>query len=613
MIKVSVNRQSAVCHKSATEYITTGQVGQEIIFEFSEAWDGFSKTAVFKGSGVKKDALLVSDRCEIPHECLTVPGDVLMVGVYGVKGDKVTPTIYCIIDRIKAGADPSGEESEGATPELWQQAIDAAGQAIDAADQANEKAQALLDMADRGELDGPPGETGPQGEQGPQGIQGPKGEKGDTGEIGPAGPAGPQGPQGEKGDTGATGPQGPQGETGPRGPQGPKGEKGDTGATGPQGPQGDKGADGAKGEKGDKGDKGEKGDPGVAGEDGGIDLDGATKDQMILVEAVDENGKPTKWKTIDLLTSGNAILPETLISDETVGGEWAPMQDGYRFNLSKPLVAGNTYKVIINGTEYTNTATPYDFDLTEDGETATGAKIDTPEYTLWYCKEGLDPDTEYNFAFWAEGCETEETDPENGMPYWIPATLGIYDNYKIKDKYLDMDAIKEEVLGDMGEAVDDIAVKGDVILPETYITEESVGGVWFGEGATFFFNLPKPLVGGSEYIVTIDGLEYEATATSVNYEPEEGTRDTPVTLRKEDAFDITFDENYTDPEGIYNTAFWHSGIQANKWTPVTLGIREKGYSVDIDAIKAKLPKIKMVATFADGTTATYKLYGEAVV
>lgn len=153
MIKVSVNRQSAVCHKSATEYITTGQVGQEIVFEFSEAWDGFSKTAVFKGSGVKKDALLVSDRCEIPHECLTVPGDVLSVGVYGIKGDKVTPTIYCIIDRIKEGADPSGEESEGATPELWQQAIDAAGQ-------ANEKAQELLDMAARGELDGEPGPRG---------------------------------------------------------------------------------------------------------------------------------------------------------------------------------------------------------------------------------------------------------------------------------------------------------------------------------------------------------------------------------------------------------------------------------------------------------------------
>lgn len=153
MIKVSVNRQSAVCHKSATEYITTGQVGQEIIFEFSEAWDGFSKTAVFKGSGVKKDALLVSDRCEIPHECLTVPGDVLTVGVYGVKGDKVTPTIYCIIDRIKAGADPSGEESVGATPELWQQAIYAAGQ-------ANQKAQELLDMAARGEFDGEPGPRG---------------------------------------------------------------------------------------------------------------------------------------------------------------------------------------------------------------------------------------------------------------------------------------------------------------------------------------------------------------------------------------------------------------------------------------------------------------------
>lgn len=201
MIKVSVNRQSAVCHKPATEYITTGQVGQEIEFEFSEAWDGFSKTAVFKGSGVKKDALLVNDRCEIPHECLTVPGDVLTVGVYGIKGDKVTPTIYCIIDRIKAGADPSGEESEGATPELWQQAIDAAGQ-------ANQKAQELLDMAARGELDGPQGEPGQQGPRGPQGIQGPKGDKGDKGDTGPAGPQGEKGDKGDKGETGEPGKDG---------------------------------------------------------------------------------------------------------------------------------------------------------------------------------------------------------------------------------------------------------------------------------------------------------------------------------------------------------------------------------------------------------------------
>lgn len=65
-------------------------------------------------------------------------------------------------------------KSAVATPELWQQAIDAAWQ-------ANQKAQKLLDMAARGEFDGEdgkPGEPGPQGEPGIPGVQGPPGDPG---------------------------------------------------------------------------------------------------------------------------------------------------------------------------------------------------------------------------------------------------------------------------------------------------------------------------------------------------------------------------------------------------------------------------------------------------
>ena len=61
-----------------------------------------------------------------------------------------------------------------------------------------------------------------------------------------------------------------------------KGPKGDTGDTGPQGP---------------KGDTGPQGNPGKDG--AGMDVTGATVGQIAKISAVDDNGKPTAWETID--------------------------------------------------------------------------------------------------------------------------------------------------------------------------------------------------------------------------------------------------------------------------------------------------------------------------
>lgn len=61
-----------------------------------------------------------------------------------------------------------------------------------------------------------------------------------------------------------------------------KGPKGDTGDTGPHGP---------------KGDTGPQGNPGKDG--AGMDVTGATVGQIAKISAVDDNGKPTAWETID--------------------------------------------------------------------------------------------------------------------------------------------------------------------------------------------------------------------------------------------------------------------------------------------------------------------------
>ena len=121
MIQIIVQAQKASCRKSSGERITTGMVGKQVSFDFSAEWDGLVKTAVFEGSGVKKDVTLSGDTAVIPHECLTVPGGMLRVGVYGTDGTIQTPTVYTDIGQIEQGADPSGDTSADPTLPIWAQ------------------------------------------------------------------------------------------------------------------------------------------------------------------------------------------------------------------------------------------------------------------------------------------------------------------------------------------------------------------------------------------------------------------------------------------------------------------------------------------------------------
>ena len=121
MIQIIVRAQQAQCRRSSEERITSGMVGKQVCFDFAEAWDGMAKTAVFEGSGTKKDVILSGSMAEIPHECLTAHGGILRVGVYGTDGTIQTPTIYTDIGQIERGADPSGETSTDPTLPIWAQ------------------------------------------------------------------------------------------------------------------------------------------------------------------------------------------------------------------------------------------------------------------------------------------------------------------------------------------------------------------------------------------------------------------------------------------------------------------------------------------------------------
>ena len=120
MTRIKINNNSAEVVEE--EFYTSGMVGAKIAFQFSEEWNGLTKTAVFRTDHLQKDVINVTNVCTIPHECLEKAGERLVVGVYGTNGnDIVIPTIYVSLGRIKQGADPGGDVSIDPTLPVWAQ------------------------------------------------------------------------------------------------------------------------------------------------------------------------------------------------------------------------------------------------------------------------------------------------------------------------------------------------------------------------------------------------------------------------------------------------------------------------------------------------------------
>lgn len=148
MIQISADRQRARCVRSANERITTGLTGKAVTFRFGAGWENVTaRTAVFEGSGVTRDCLIENGEATIPHECLTVPGGVLRCGVYGVEGDKKTPTVYAELGQIERGADPSGDTSTDPTLAVWAQILARMGSLDDLTTEAKNTLVAAINEA----------------------------------------------------------------------------------------------------------------------------------------------------------------------------------------------------------------------------------------------------------------------------------------------------------------------------------------------------------------------------------------------------------------------------------------------------------------------------------
>lgn len=107
------------------EPMTSGSVNAyEARFEFSEDWEGLTRTAVFKAGSESRSILLdESGKCVIPWEVLTTPKIALRAGVYGTHGGElVLPTVWENLGIIQEGV-TVGESARPPTPDLWEQEL----------------------------------------------------------------------------------------------------------------------------------------------------------------------------------------------------------------------------------------------------------------------------------------------------------------------------------------------------------------------------------------------------------------------------------------------------------------------------------------------------------
>jgi hypothetical protein len=92
---------------------------------FSSHWNGFVKSAVFFTSWDKTvyEVLLDNNECVIPHEVLTLSGD-LYIGVRGVDPDTYAVKTSTLVKyRIEKGAPVGDATSVGPTPDVYQQIL----------------------------------------------------------------------------------------------------------------------------------------------------------------------------------------------------------------------------------------------------------------------------------------------------------------------------------------------------------------------------------------------------------------------------------------------------------------------------------------------------------
>lgn len=110
------------------EIVVSGSVNVNTVqFQFSEDWDGLTRTAVFRAGAEFRAAVLdEAGRCAVPREVLQLPWVRLMAGVCGKRGEEVVlPTIWADLGTVQTGA---AAEAPGTVS--WEQLLDQKGDTL---------------------------------------------------------------------------------------------------------------------------------------------------------------------------------------------------------------------------------------------------------------------------------------------------------------------------------------------------------------------------------------------------------------------------------------------------------------------------------------------------
>ena len=126
VIELKVNDQHLAVRKMPV--IASGGCEEvELLFSFSEDWNGYTRAAVFMREDNKENnppikVLLPEDRCVLPHEIYRFDGSVL-VGVFGLLGDTVKTSTCACLD-IARGSPTEGSDPSEVTPDLFAQYLE---------------------------------------------------------------------------------------------------------------------------------------------------------------------------------------------------------------------------------------------------------------------------------------------------------------------------------------------------------------------------------------------------------------------------------------------------------------------------------------------------------
>ena len=124
MIQAEIKDKSLIVLQDT---ISDGVKFETVRFKLPKSWNGYQKTAVFKGGAnqtlnvvlnPENDLCISENECYIPHEVLKAPG--FKLSVFGVSGESVATTTEAEIKVLQSGY-AEGDEPSDPTPTVYEQ------------------------------------------------------------------------------------------------------------------------------------------------------------------------------------------------------------------------------------------------------------------------------------------------------------------------------------------------------------------------------------------------------------------------------------------------------------------------------------------------------------